>query len=228
MKRPGRGAATSPRELLGRVPYFSGLSEAELAQVQERLVSTAYQGGEVIFFEGEACPGLFIVVKGQVRIFKSSSEGREQVLLLAGPGDSFNEVPIFDGGPNPATAEALEPSQLWLLPREDFLALVRDYPAMALGVLRVFSSRVRQLTCLVEDLSFRRVLSRVAKLLLQMAEAGGPPSGRRLTQQEIASLVGTSREVVGRSLKALERDGLIRFEGHRILVLDLKALQDAI
>ncbi len=226
MNRSDKDLPDDALELLGRVPYFSQLSPTELAQVQRRLVPVACGAGEIIFSDGEACTGMFIVIQGQVRIVKSSAEGREQVLLVAGPGASFNEVPVFDGGPNPAAAEAMEPTALWMLPKDDFLDLVKEYPAMALGVLRAFAGRLRRLTMLVEDLSFRRVTSRVAKTLLQMAEE--PQSRRRLTQQQMAALVGTSREVVGRSLKELERDGLIRFERNRILVLRPEALREII
>ena len=151
---------------------------------------------------------MYLVASRRVRIYKVSPEGREQVLLVAGPGETFNEVPVFDRGPNPATAEALEPAVLYLLPRDDLLALVAGYPAISRGIMRVFAFHLRHLTTLVEDLSFRNVRSRVAKALLKWedAQASGGET-RHLTHKQIAALAGTAREVVGRVVKSLEDRG---------------------
>jgi len=209
-------------DLLSTLPYFSELTPAELEQVRNRVRVHTYPAGAVVFLEGEPCPGIYWVASGRVRIFKTSPEGREQVLLMAGPGDGFNEVPVFDGGPNPATAQAIEKATLLHLPRDEFHSLVAQYPALALGVLRVFAARLRHLTMLVEDLSFRRVTSRLAKALLD----GTKGDERRLTQQQMASLVGTSREVVNRSLRELERRGAIRLARNRVIILKPELLQE--
>ena len=212
------------RDLLKTIKYFANLAPVPLERTEAALVMLAFQRGETLFMEGEPCKGLYIVQAGRVRIYKTSPEGREQVLLVAEPGDTFNEVPVFDGGPNPATAEALEDSVLHLLPRKDLLALIEEYPALARGFVQVFAARLRHLTALVEDLSFRSVTSRVAKILLQQ----GREASLQITQQELAAMAGTAREVVGRALKALEERGAIRLERGRILVLDRRALAEAI
>lgn len=141
------------------------------------------------------------------------------MLLIAQAGDSFNDVPIFDGGTNPASASALEHSVVYLIPKGTMLSLVADCPA-ALAVIRLFAGRLRHLTTMIENLSFRSVVSRLAKLLLDMAvvENGTTPVPR-LTQDEMAAMIGSVRDVVGRALKHIQKSGAIKIEGRRILVL---------
>src|SRR5581483_9555162 len=163
--------------------------------------------------ENDPCPGLYLVESGRVKVFRTSTDGREQVLMIVGPGGAFNDVPVFDGGPNAAAAAALERCSVYLIPSEHVLGALKAHPDAALAVAREFAGQLRALASLVEDLSFRHVTSRVAKLLLEYAEQPGKPSvPARLTQQEIASMVGSVREVVGRSLAALEREGAIRLD----------------
>ena len=215
--------------VLRQVPYFADLDAAGLARIEERLVERRYERGRVVFMEGGPCQGLYAVRSGRVRIFKVSPEGREQVLMVAGPGETFNEVPNFDGGSNPASAEALEPSVLYLLPKADLLSIVEAEPVVARAIIRVFASHLRHLTALVEDLSFRNVTSRVAKILLaqvQRVESGAGPG--RLTQQQMAAMAGTAREVVGRALKSLEQQGIIRMERGRVVVVSPERLADLV
>jgi CRP/FNR family transcriptional regulator len=169
-----------------------------------------------------------VVKSGRIRIFKTSPEGREQVLLIAGPGDSFSDVPVFDGGPNPASSSALEPSTVYLIRKETLLSLVADCPA-ALAIIKMFAARLRHLTAVVEDLSFRGVVNRLAKMLLELAvvEEGSSPVPR-LTQDEMAAMVGSVRDVVSRALGALERVGAIKIEGHRIVVVASEKLRGMI
>jgi CRP/FNR family transcriptional regulator len=223
--------------VLRQVPYFADLDAAGLARIEERLVERRYERGHAVFMEGGACQGLYVVRAGRVRIYKVSPEGREQVLMVAGAGETFNEVPNFDGGANPASAEALEPSVLYLLPKADLLSIVETEPVVARAIMRVFASHLRHLTVLVEDLSFRNVTSRVAKILLGQVqraeapgrapvEAGARPA--RLTQQQMAAMAGTAREVVGRALKALEQQGIIRVERGRVVVVSPERLADIV
>jgi CRP-like cAMP-binding protein len=218
---------SASQAVLRQVPYFADLDEAGLARIEERLVERRYERGEVVFMEGGPCQGLYMVRSGRLRIFKVSAEGREQVLMVAGPGETFNEVPNFDGGTNPASAEALEPSVLCLLPKKDLLSIVEREPVVARAIMRVFASHLRHLTALVEDLSFRNVTSRVAKILLgqvQRAGVGADARPPRLTQQQMAAMAGTAREVVGRALKAMEQQGVIRVERGRVVVVSPERL----
>lgn len=223
--------APASQAVLRQVPYFADLDEAGLSRIEERLVERRYERGKVVFMEGGPCQGLYVVRSGRLRIFKVSAEGREQVLMVAGPGETFNEVPNFDGGANPATAETLEPSVLYLLPKNDLLSIVETEPVVARAIMRVFASHLRHLTALVEDLSFRNVTSRVAKILLtQVQRTGADPDTRppRLTQQQMAAMAGTAREVVGRALKALEQQGVIRVERGRVVVVSPERLADLV
>ncbi len=223
-----RGGCPIPSlaDFLKSLPYFTALGAEEIERIEKDILEYPLAKGEVLFLEGEPCRGLYIVRSGQIRIFKSSLEGREQVLLIAKPGDTFNDVPVFDGGPNPASASALEPSTVLIIPKAKLLSLMADSP-VALSILKVFAMRLRHLTVLVEDLSFRHVVSRLAKTLLELAVTGQEPSPvQRLTQDEMAAMVGTVRDVIGRALKTLEKAGAIKIEGQRILVVDTKKLKE--
>jgi CRP/FNR family transcriptional regulator len=186
----------------------------------------SYQRGEIVILEADPCEAIYFVKTGRVKVFKTSPEGREQVLRIMKPGDTFNEVPVFDGGPNPASVQALEPTELYLLAKVDMQRLMREMPGVCINVTRILASRLRHLVELVEDLSFRHVTGRVAKLLLQHAAEPSAPNGAgRLTQQQMATMAGTAREMVGRALKSLEQAGAIRVERGRIVILDKDALE---
>lgn len=202
-------------------PYFKSLDDAELKNLARTLIERAYAKDEVIFLEGEPCQGLYIVREGSVKVFKLSPEGREQVLTSVQAGGSFNEVAVFDGGPNPANVAALHGAKIWILPRSAIVDLICRRPDVALAIIQNLGARLRHLVGLVEDLSLRQVSSRLAKLLLEISAGQSPPS----TQQEMAARLGTVREIVGRSLKQLEARGLIRIEHGKISVVDRAGLE---
>ena len=216
-------------DLLRGIPYFAGLSDADLEAVRLRMFEQSVERGDMILMEEDPSEAVYFVVSGAVKVFKTSIEGKEQILCLLRAGESFNDVPILDGGPNLASAIAITPVVLYGMTRTDVEELLRENPRVAMNVIRVLSKKVRHFVSMVEDLSFRDVTSRVAKLLLDYAtDHGGPEEGverPRLTQQEMAAMVGTAREVVGRSLKVLEEEGAIRMDRHRIVVTNRKALQ---
>jgi CRP/FNR family transcriptional regulator len=217
---------SSLADFLCSIPYFTVLSAEEVKRIENEVLECSFAKGEILFLEGEPCHGLYVVKSGQVRIYKSSPEGREQVLLIAKPGDSFNDVPVFDGGPNPASASTLKPSTVYIISKETLLSLVADCPA-ALAIIKLLSMRLRRLTMMVEDLSFRNIVSRLARMLLNLAAVEGRVSPMpRLTHDEMAAIVGSVRDVVGRALKALERAGAIRIEGQRIFVEDSEKLRE--
>ena len=209
---------------LAALPYFQGLRPEEIEAVRGYIFERRYDRNEVIIMEGEPCQAAYFVAQGRAKIVKTSEEGREQVLRVMRHGDSFNDVPVFDGGPNPATAVALEETLIWGIPKDRLLGLVRNNPKVAENVLRVFSQRLRQLVALVEDLAFRHVTARLAKMLLEHESE----DERRLTQQEMAALVGTAREMVGRGLKALEALGAIKIDRKRIVIVNRAVLRDLV
>ncbi|TEU02256.1 MAG: Crp/Fnr family transcriptional regulator [Dehalococcoidia bacterium] len=214
-------------EFLQSVPYFSGLSVAELDSIMEFIFEKTLQRGELVLIEEEPAEVLYFVASGAVKVFKTSAEGKEQILNIVRPGESFNDVSIFDGGPNPASVQTMGPVVLYGIRRSDLEIILRDHPQVALNVTKVLAGQARHLGSLVEDLSFRHVIGRVAKILLEHA-GDGTGARPRLTQQDMAAMAGTVREVVGRSLKALEDDGAIRLERHRIVITDKEALKDMV
>jgi len=211
-------------EFLRRIPYFSDLGPSELESVRKLVFEKTADRAEALLLEGESPEHLYFVASGVVKVFKTSAEGKEQILSIVRPGESFNDVAVLDGGPNPAGARAMGPVLLFGIKKNDMAMLLRHHPSIALNVVRVLAAMARRLIALVEDLSFRHVIGRVARILLEHAggEMGGGP---RLTQQEMAAMAGTAREVVGRSLKALEEEGVIRLDRHRIVIVDKEALQ---
>lgn len=185
-------------------------------------VEDTYEAGEMLFFEGDVNTALHIVESGVVRVFKVSVEGKEQVLRLMRPGDTFADVPAFDGGPYPANAEAMERSTVISIPRQPMLDLMRVHPDIALGALGTMAGRLRHMTGLVEDLSLRRVVGRVANLLLNSQ------GDVNLSQAQMATMVGTAREMVNRSLNALSDQGAVEVRGQSVKVLDRERLREIV
>ena len=216
-------------EFLKSIPYFAGMNPGELDLIKQQIFEKTAERGEVVLLEGESAEALFFVASGVVKAFKTSAEGKEQILYLIRPGESFNDVSIFVDGPNLASAQALGPVTVYGLRKSELQVILRDYPQVTLNIIKVLADRAHQLILLVEDLSFRRVINRVAKILLKHAGDGTDPMPR-LTQQVMADMAGTAREVVARSLKALEQEGVIRLEHNRIAITnkgDLKQMVES-
>jgi CRP-like cAMP-binding protein len=219
------------RSVLKRVPIFSSLSEPEFAFLTTRVVQRRFQAGELIFSEGDPCSGLYIVQSGNVRIFKSSVGGREQVLAIDGPGSSIAELPVFDGGNYPASAQAVNDCSLLFVSRQDFQALCLQYPQVALKVLRVVGGRLRNLVGIIEELSFTTVRHRLIALLVRLAKAEGNREGRSASvvlpanNSELAAQIGTVRELVSRNLSRLQADGLIQVDNRTVEIPSLKRLE---
>lgn len=217
-------------ETLARVPLFSDLADTELRLIAARAISRRYRASEAIFSEGEPCSGLYVVEKGHVRVFKSSPDGREQVLAIEGPASSVAELPVFDGGSYPASASAVDEAELLFISKEDFQALCLENPKVALKVLRVVSRRLRGLVSMIEQLSFMTVRHRLAALLLRMAKTGkqtkeGIAFELSASNQELAAQIGTVRELVSRNLSQLQDEGLLHLHGRTILIPDIRALK---
>lgn len=211
---------------LRRIPMFAALGPNDLAHVAAIAVERSYDRGDIIILEGDRAGALHFVRSGLVKIFKTSPEGKEQMLRLIGPGNTFNDVPALDGGPNPASAAALEPSVVYAVGSAELRRLIVERPGVAEAAVRTLAAALRHLVALVEDLSFRHVTARVAKILLDQEEAarqGQAP--HRLTQQEMAAMAGTAREMVGRALKELEAAEAIEMRQGRAVVLDRERLR---
>ena len=218
-------------QTLARVPIFSGLSEAELAFLSQRTIPRHYKAGEIVFSEGEPCAGLYVVEAGQVRIYKSSAGGREQVLSVDGAGSSIAELPVFDGGNYPASVTAIDDATLLFVSKQDFQALCLAHPQVALKVLRVVGARLRRLVGIIEELSFTTVRHRLASFLLRLAAKEGKRTGDGLevtlpiSNQELAAQIGTVRELVSRNLSRLQAEGMLKMDGRTLIICDPKALE---
>src|SRR5215208_4984035 len=194
----------------------------------ERIVAKQFAAGELIFAEGEQCLGMYVVERGHVRIFKSSPGGREQVLSIDGPGSSVAELPVFDGGPYPASGSAVDDATVLLVRKQDFHALCLQHPEVALKVLRVVGARLRRLVGIIEELSFTTVRSRLAALLVRIANAEGKRTGDKCelmlpaNNQELAAQIGTVRELVSRNLSRFQSEGLIQMDGRTIVIPSMK------
>ena len=224
--KPNAGA------VLRKTALFGGLDEQEFGELERRIVSKSYGASEMIFSEGDTCAGLFIIERGHVRIFKSSANGREQVLAIDGPGQSIAELPVFDGGSYPASAVAVNEVALLFLSKQDFRALCVQYPEIALKVLRVVGGRLRRLVGIIEELSFTTVRHRLVALLLRLARTEGVRNGNTVTitlpahNQELAAQIGTVRELVSRNMSRLQQEGLIEIDGRTVVIRDLPALKE--
>jgi CRP/FNR family cyclic AMP-dependent transcriptional regulator len=211
-------------DALRHISLFAGLSDDALARVASRAIRRTYTSGEIVIFEGDPCQAAYFIAQGQVRVYRLSPAGREQVLARLGPGQSFNTVPPFQPhGVNHATVEALTEVTLYAIACEDFRRLVGECAELALAILQDFADRLDHLTDLVEDLSLRTVRGRLARFLLERADAG--QVARRWTQEEIAAHLGTVRDMVGRTLRAFADAGLVRMERQRIVLLDRDGLE---
>ncbi len=215
---------TAIKEFLQSSPYFRGLDSSEIDSIGDFIVERSYDKGEMIIHEGDPGEALYFVVSGAVKTFKTSEEGKEQILQVVLPGDSFNDVAVFDDGLNPASAEAMSFVSLYFISKQDMHRILKDYPRLVPNVIQILAGKMRKLLELVEDLSFKHVLGRLAKLLLDYVDDSAGPKPR-LTQQEMAATVGTAREVVGRSLKTLQDEGAIRMERHRLIIADRETLR---
>jgi len=221
----------NPEAVLRKSALFSSLTETEMRALCARVSRKHLGRGELLFSEGDACAGLFLVASGKIRIFKMSAGGREQVLAIEGPGSSFAELPVFDGGSYPASASAQEEAEVLFISRADFQTFCREHPEVALKVIAVVGARLRRLVGIIEDLSFTTVRQRLIAVILRMAQAGGTRSKQGIelelakSHQDLAAELGTVRELVSRNLSRLQAEGFLEVEGRKITIKDLDGLK---
>jgi len=218
--------------LLACIPYFRVLSAPQRVALAGRLRSVGFGPHQRIFEEGAACTGLWIVAEGRIKVFRTSPQGREQVLHIEGPGATLGEVPLFDRAGYVASATAQTTARLLWLPRRELDALCRRHPAVALAIIAVLARRVRAFASLAGDLTLRSVRARLGRLVLDEVGRAGRPTREGVeitlpgTRDEIAARVGTVREPLSRALAALAREGLVTVRGRRLVVRDVKGLEE--
>jgi CRP/FNR family transcriptional regulator, cyclic AMP receptor protein len=217
-------------ETLEKTALFSSLSRPELQMLTTRSVLKKFSAGELLFSEGEPCSGLHVIARGKVRIFKTSINGREQVLAINSPGESVAELPVFDGGPYPASAVAIDDAEVAFISRRDFQAYCLEHPEVALKVLSVVGARLRRLVGIIEELSFTTIRQRLISTLIKLAQNDGIKTERGVefhlpaSHQELANQLGTVRELISRNLMRLQAEGLLEVDARQIVVKDMKGL----
>ena len=212
-------------EILASTPMFHGLGKVELEALAQRTRERHFAQGEALFHEGEECAGLFVLATGTVKIFKTSGSGREIMLAVESAPSSVAEVPLFDGGPYPATVSAITPVTALLIQKQDFQHVCRQHSEVPLKVLAVVGQRLRTLVGIVESVTFGSVRQRLARALIEFRDIAGKDTfSLPVSHQELASRLGTVREVVSRNLSRFQGEGLIRIQSREIKLLNRAGL----
>ncbi len=214
------------------IRYFKDLKEEDLASIAARAVEKKYSRGDNIFFEGLDCQGLYAVKEGRVKIYKTSREGREHIFYYALDGDMLSDFCIKERVLNPVSATATAPSTIYFIRKNDIKKLISLIPDFGIIIIEHLSEKIFYLTEMIEDLSFKNVPARLAKILVDMVEREGVNAGhnlllkRTITLYEMASMAGTVREVITRSLQKLEKGGILRISRRQIEIVDLPKLKE--
>ena len=214
--------------IISAIPLFNGLPDDQLSAIRQIALEKQYNKGQTIFSEEDETKGLFVVVDGRVKIYKVSSEGKEQILHIIETGQSFGEVTVFTGQQMPANAQTLAKSRLLLFPRSAFVGLVTANPSLALNLLAIMSKKLRQFAVQIENLSLKEIPARLASYLIYLAEEQGSADAVTLdvSKGQLASLLGTIPETLSRIFAKLSRQNLIRVEGPKITLLDFEGIED--
>jgi CRP/FNR family transcriptional regulator, cyclic AMP receptor protein len=213
-------------DALSKSAVLRDLPRQELEQLAAGMRHRTYRRGEVVFHQGDTGKTLHVVCQGRLKVVLPSEGGEEAVLAIIGPGDLFGEMALLDGGPRSATVEALEPVETTTLDREDFLELLERSPPAVRGLLAALARTIRQTDEDVGDLVFLDLQARLAKKLLELAEAHGRPSDGAggteialpITQEDLAGMIGATRPTVNRLLSYYEERGVIARGSRRIIV----------
>lgn len=212
-------------DIIAAAPLFSGLPPEQIAAIGRIAVPRTYARGEALFTEGDAGVGFYLMIDGQIKVFKLSFDGKEQILHIFGPGEPVGEVPVFSGTPYPASAEALAPTRAAFFPKGDFVNLIVENPTLALNMLAVLSLRLRQFTVQVENLSLKEVPARLASYLLLLSDEGRRDAVTLpISKGQLASLLGTIPETLSRILSKMAAVGLIGVDRRRIRLHDTDGL----
>lgn len=217
---------------LASVPPFQGLPEELLERVAARTATRRLSSGTLLFRRGEPAKGFYLVLEGRVEVYRADPDGREQVLHVEGPGRPVAELPLFDGGPYPASGRAAGECRVLFLPRDDFRWLYGHHPEVADAVIQELGRRLRRMVGMVESMSLKDVRGRVAGWLVEEAgRRGGLRDGLAfslpLSQEALARGLGTTRESVARTLSALRKEGVLAGAGRRIEIRDAAGLRRA-
>jgi len=225
---------TDRLDLLKKNSLFSSLSEDNCKVIEKTFLEKNFSKGEYIFFEGDPSENLYIVKEGKVKIIKHSDTGKNVVLEVISKGEIFAQVAVFDGGPYPATAEAMENCEVMMIRRRDFFSLLEKYPVIATKIIAVLGKRLREAHDTIRYLAVERVERRIASLLIKMADKIGERDKEtiklniNLTRQDIAEMVGTTVETAIRIMSRWSKENIIKSLGKRIVILDMDKLLEIV
>lgn len=213
-------------EVLKKIPLFNGLTEQQLTDLARIIAERSFKKGENIFAEGDDGVGFYILAEGQVKIYKLSVEGKEQILHIFGPGEPFAEAAVFTGRSFPAYADAMRNSRTFFIPRQAFVELIKSNPALAMNMLGALSLRLKKFAGMIEALSLKEVPGRLASHLLLLSEQqGGSEFPLNISKSQLASLLGTIPETLSRIFSRLNNKGYIESSGPRIKIVDREGLE---
>ena len=216
--------------VLRQAPLFSELDDEAASALSAAMTETKLRRGQVLFHEGDSGDRLFIVVEGKVKLGRTSADGRENLIAVLGPGQMFGELSLFDPGPRSASVTAVTDAVLMGLSHDEMLRWLNGRPEVARGLLLQLASRLRKVSDVVADLVFSDVPGRVAKALLDLADRFGRTADdgvhvhHDLTQEELAQLVGASRETVNKALADFASRGWLRLEPRSVVIMDIERL----
>jgi CRP-like cAMP-binding protein len=211
---------------LQEMPVLSSLSQSDWEKVKELFIEKHFGKDEYIFFEGDPSSWLGVILEGRVKMIKHSEAGKDVVLDVISPGEMLGEVAAFNGEPHPATAQAMEPTVLASIYRDDYLRLLKQYPALALRVIAELGRRLREAQETVKSMAVERVERRIARILLKLAATTGSSSEEGiiielpLTRQDIAEMAGTTVETAIRTMSKFRKKGLVQTRRGRVIILE--------
>ena len=223
-------AQKNDEEVIRRAPLFTALDDASAATLRESMTQVKVSKGQTLFKEGDAGDRLFVVVEGKLKLGTSSGDGRENLLSILGPGDMFGELSLFDPGPRTATATAVTDARVLALANDQVIGWVTAHPQVSLQLLKRLARRLRRTNEVLADLVFADVPGRVAKAIMDLGERFGTKKddglhvNHELTQEELAQLVGASRETVNKALADFAGRGWVRLEPRAVVILDYERL----
>ena len=223
-----------PHEIIKQIPIFKTLSDFDLNDLVGSLRLKSLKQGQTLFWKGDEGTALYIVKKGTIKIVLPSTGGDEIIVTMFSEGDFFGEMALLDGEPRSADAVAIEPSEVFVLSRNNFLSFLQSNVNAIESILSLLSKRLRKTDDLLEDTCFLNISARLAKKLTELAESHGQKKGSKvlidlsLTQKELGDMVGATRESINKELKSLRKQGLIIIEESRIRILDISRLKSKI
>jgi len=210
------------------IPLFNGLPEDQISAIKKIALEKQFNKGGIIFSEGDEGKGFFVIVEGRVKVFKVSTEGKEQILHIFGPGQPFGEVPVFTGQRFPANAQAIDKTRVLFFPRVSIVDLISANPSLALNMLAVMSKKLRQFAVQIENLSLKEMPARLASYLIFLADEQNNDKvvSLKISKGQLASLLGTIPETLSRVFAKLSGQNLISVDGKKIALLDRRGLEN--